>query len=97
MSDAPSQGRIATASGGGAWATVRRGLSLSPEILVGIRVTLGLAAVSTLGRIIVPVGVQQTVDDGLHPLARPGQRPRGERRGRQPAQPGVVGRVELQQ
>ncbi len=66
MSDAPSQGRIATASGGGAWATVRRGLSLSPEILVGIRLTLALAAVSTLGRIIVPVGVQQTVDTGIN-------------------------------
>ncbi len=65
VTDLPSQGRIAVASSGGAMATVRRGLQLSPEILVGIWLTLALAAVSTLGRIIVPIGVQQTVDTGI--------------------------------
>ncbi|MFC3687498.1 ABC transporter ATP-binding protein [Aquipuribacter hungaricus] len=61
-----ASGRIATASGAGGWATVRRGLSLSPEILQGIWVTLLLAAVSTVGRVIVPVGVQQTIDTGIN-------------------------------
>lgn len=63
---APDSGRIATASTGGAWATVRRGLALSPEITAGIWLTLLLAAVSTVGRVIVPVGVQQTVDTGIN-------------------------------
>jgi ATP-binding cassette, subfamily B, bacterial len=62
----PQQGRIAVASSGGAWDTVRRGLRLSPEILVGIWVTLLLAAVSTIGRVVVPVGVQQTIDTGIN-------------------------------
>lgn len=46
----------------GMWATLRRGLQLSPEMLVGIRVTLALAVVTALGRVIVPVAVRQTVD-----------------------------------
>ena len=58
--------RIQTASSGGAWATVRRGLQLSPEILQGIWVTVALGALSTLGRVIVPVGVQQTIDRGIN-------------------------------
>ena len=58
--------RIETASAGGAWATVRRGLQLSPEILQGIWLTVVLGALSTLGRIIVPVGVQQTIDRGIN-------------------------------
>jgi ATP-binding cassette subfamily B protein len=62
----PEQGRIAVASTDGTWATVRRGLQLSPEILVGIWVTLLLAAVSTIGRVVVPVGVQQTIDTGIN-------------------------------
>jgi putative ABC transport system ATP-binding protein len=44
---------------------LRRGLELSPEFTRGLRLTLLLAAVATLGRIIVPVAVQQTVDRGL--------------------------------
>jgi ATP-binding cassette subfamily B protein len=62
----PEQGRIAVASSDGTWATVRRGLQLSPEILVGIWLTLLLAAVSTIGRVVVPVGVQQTIDTGIN-------------------------------
>jgi putative ABC transport system ATP-binding protein len=49
----------------GAWATMRRGLSLSPEFRVGLPVTLLLALVATGGRVLVPIAVQQTVDEGL--------------------------------
>jgi len=49
----------------GTRATVRRAVALSPEIAVGLRTTLALAALTTLGRIAVPVAVQQTVDRGL--------------------------------
>jgi ATP-binding cassette subfamily B protein len=48
-----------------ALATLRRGLDLSPEFREGLPVTLGLAAVATVGRVLVPIAVQQTVDSGL--------------------------------
>ncbi|GAA2847146.1 ABC transporter ATP-binding protein [Streptosporangium fragile] len=48
-----------------ALATVRRGLSLTPEFRRGIAVTLVLAVLATGGRVIVPIAVQQTVDTGL--------------------------------
>lgn len=53
----------------GAWATLRRGLALSPEFRAGLPVTLLLALVATVGRVLVPVAVQQTIDNGL---MRPG-------------------------
>jgi ATP-binding cassette subfamily B protein len=49
----------------GAWATLVRGLRLSPELRDGLLGTIGLAVVATAGRIVVPVMVQQTIDRGL--------------------------------
>jgi len=49
----------------GAWRTLRRGLALSPELRVGLTVTMLLALLATAGRAIVPVAVQRTIDDGL--------------------------------
>jgi ATP-binding cassette, subfamily B, bacterial len=49
----------------GAWRTVVRGISLSPELRVGLPGTLALALIATAGRAIVPVAIQQTVDDGI--------------------------------
>jgi ATP-binding cassette, subfamily B, bacterial len=49
----------------GAWATVVRGISLSPELRVGLPGTMALALIATAGRAIVPVAIQQTVDDGI--------------------------------
>ncbi|HLN76487.1 MAG TPA: ABC transporter ATP-binding protein [Nocardioidaceae bacterium] len=48
-----------------AWRTLRRGIELSPELTVGIWGTLFFAVLATLGRIVVPVAVQQTLDRGL--------------------------------
>ena len=45
--------------------TVRRGLSLSPELRIGLGVTLLLAVVATAGRMITPIAVQQVIDSGL--------------------------------
>jgi ATP-binding cassette subfamily B protein len=45
--------------------TLRRGLRLSPEFRAGLAGTLLLALVATVGRIVVPVAVQQTMDRGL--------------------------------
>ena len=49
----------------GALATIRRGLVISPEFKRGLGVTLTLAVIATLGRVVVPLTVQQVVDRGL--------------------------------
>jgi len=49
----------------GAWRTVVRGVSLSPELRVGLPGTLALALFATAGRAIVPVAIQQTLDRGI--------------------------------
>lgn len=48
-----------------AWETVKRGLLLSPELRLGLIVTLILALVATAGRVIIPVAIQQVLDGGL--------------------------------
>ncbi|WP_327085781.1 ABC transporter ATP-binding protein/permease [Nonomuraea sp. NBC_01738] len=48
-----------------ALATVRHGLSLTPEFRNGLIGTLALAVVATVGKIIVPIAVQQTIDTGI--------------------------------
>ncbi|MBD5787308.1 ABC transporter ATP-binding protein [Cellulosimicrobium terreum] len=57
--------RIASASALGVFATLRRGVQVSPQILDGLWVTLGLAVAAALGRVVVPVAVQQTIDTGI--------------------------------
>jgi putative ABC transport system ATP-binding protein len=49
----------------GAWSVLRRGLAISPEITRGLRLTLLIALVSTIGRVVVPIAVQQTIDRGI--------------------------------
>ncbi|MFF0861832.1 ABC transporter ATP-binding protein [Nonomuraea sp. NPDC050227] len=48
-----------------ALATIWHGLSLTPEFRKGLAGTLGLAVVATIGKIIVPIAVQQTIDTGI--------------------------------
>ena len=48
-----------------AWRTLRRGLRLSPELRAGLGVTVLLALMATVGRVVVPITVQQVVDRGL--------------------------------
>jgi ABC-type multidrug transport system fused ATPase/permease subunit len=45
--------------------TVRRGLSLSPELRVGLAGTIAIAVVATAGRVVVPIAIQQIIDNGL--------------------------------
>ncbi len=47
------------------WATIARGLRLSPELRVGLGVTVLLALVAAGGRVIVPITLQEVVDRGL--------------------------------
>jgi putative ABC transport system ATP-binding protein len=49
----------------GAWATIRRGVELSPELREGLGGTLTFAVLATMGRVVVPIAVQQTLDRGL--------------------------------
>ena len=49
----------------GAWTTVKRGLSLSPELRLGLGTTLAIALVATAGRVIVPIAIQQVIDGGF--------------------------------
>ncbi len=49
-----------------AWRTITRGVELSPELKRGLGGTIVLAVVATLGRIVVPVTVQQTLDKGVN-------------------------------
>ncbi|NUO59606.1 MAG: ABC transporter ATP-binding protein [Hamadaea sp.] len=47
------------------WQTLKRGLSLSPELRTGLLGTLGLAILSMVGRVAVPIAIQQGIDEGL--------------------------------
>jgi putative ABC transport system ATP-binding protein len=47
------------------WGTLRRGIQLSPELRKGIGVTVLLAGLSTLGRVLVPFVVQRVTDEGI--------------------------------
>lgn len=57
--------RIAATSGLGVFATLRRGIQVSPEIVQGMALTGVLAVAAAVGRVVVPVAVQQTVDSGI--------------------------------
>jgi ABC-type multidrug transport system fused ATPase/permease subunit len=48
-----------------AWRTLRRGLSLSPELRTGLGGTLVLALISMAGRVAVPIAIQQGIDRGV--------------------------------
>ncbi|TYB44705.1 ABC transporter ATP-binding protein [Actinomadura chibensis] len=56
---------IETGTADGALSTLRRGIRMSPDFTAGLAGTLALALVSTAGRVVVPIAVQQTIDKGL--------------------------------
>jgi ATP-binding cassette subfamily B protein len=45
--------------------TIRRGVHYSPELKDGIGGTLVLAVIASLGQVVVPIAVQQTLDRGI--------------------------------
>jgi ABC-type multidrug transport system fused ATPase/permease subunit len=51
--------------------TIARGIELSPELTHGIRGTMVFAVLSTIGRIVVPVSLQQTLDKGVNAAGGP--------------------------
>lgn len=56
---------IASASNLGAVGTLKRGFQISPEIARGLWLTMLLAIGGAVGRIVVPITVQQVIDDGI--------------------------------
>jgi ATP-binding cassette, subfamily B, bacterial len=54
-----------------AWRTIGRGVELSPELKQGLAGTTTFAVLATLGRIVVPVAVQQTLDKGVNAAGGP--------------------------
>ncbi|GAA1523193.1 ABC transporter ATP-binding protein [Nocardioides humi] len=60
------QTRLSTGEDIGAWETIRRGIRHSPELVEGVGRTLVLAVLASVGQVVVPIAVQQTVDKGLH-------------------------------
>jgi ATP-binding cassette, subfamily B, bacterial len=49
----------------GALAVIRRGLAVSPELRRGIRVSFGFAVVASIGKLTVPILVQQVLKRGI--------------------------------
>ena len=46
--------------------TIRLGMAVSPELREGLVGTLLLAVISTMGQVVVPIAIQQTLDHGLN-------------------------------
>lgn len=65
---------VASGEAGSAWRVLRRGVALAPELADGIVVTLVLAVVATAGRVLVPIAVQQAVDQGIGAAGGPDAR-----------------------
>ena len=65
MSSATTSTHMDSGESISAWRTLGRGIELSPELKDGFWGTLLLAVLATLGRVVVPVAVQQTLDRGL--------------------------------
>jgi ATP-binding cassette subfamily B protein len=61
----PSRIAVVAEATGGPITIVRKGLRLSPEFTKGIGITMALAFVATVGRIVIPVAVQQAMDHGF--------------------------------
>ena len=49
----------------GSWATLRRGVGMTPEFRRGLPLTVTLVLTATAGRVVVPIAVQQIIDHGL--------------------------------
>jgi ABC-type multidrug transport system fused ATPase/permease subunit len=49
-----------------ALATLRRGMAISPELKDGLLGTFLLAVLATIGQVVIPIVVQQTLDRGLN-------------------------------
>ncbi len=56
------------------WSILRRGLALTPQVRAGLAGTIGLAVVGTLGKVAIPIAIQQGIDKGLNAPGGPDMR-----------------------
>ena len=49
----------------GAWQVLRRGIAISPELRAGLFVTALMALTAAIGRLVIPILVQQILDHGV--------------------------------
>ncbi|GCD89500.1 ABC transporter ATP-binding protein [Nocardioides sp. LS1] len=68
---APDGTRMETGEDLPALETIRRGVHHSPELREGIGITLLLAVLASIGQVVVPIAVQQTLDHGLDAAGGP--------------------------
>jgi ABC-type multidrug transport system fused ATPase/permease subunit len=66
MSLASTTSRVDTGDDIAALDTIRRGMAVSPELRDGLGGTLALAVLATVGQVVIPIVVQQTLDRGLN-------------------------------
>ena len=65
LADEPLEAGVVVTPAGGAVAVLRRGIKASPELRVGFRITVLMAVITAIGRIIIPVLIQQILDKGI--------------------------------
>lgn len=65
VTTSPSGTTMETGEDIAALETIRRGVAYSPELREGIAGTLVLAVLASVGQVVVPIAVQQTLDHGL--------------------------------
>ena len=53
-----------TANTDSTFAILRRGLALTPQVRAGLAGTIGLAAIGTIGKVAIPIAIQQGIDRG---------------------------------
>jgi ATP-binding cassette, subfamily B, bacterial len=63
-----------TANTDSTFAILRRGLALTPQVRAGLAGTIGLAAIGTIGKVAIPIAIQQGIDKGLSAAGGPNMR-----------------------
>jgi ABC-type multidrug transport system fused ATPase/permease subunit len=56
------------------FAILWRGLALTPQVRAGLAGTIGLAAIGTIGKVAIPIAIQQGIDKGLSGAGGPNMR-----------------------
>ena len=63
--EAPEDDSLPDIGAEGAMALIRRGIAATPELRVGALLTVGVGLVTALGKIVVPILIQFTLDRGI--------------------------------
>jgi len=66
MDDTDTDSGDDSAAPSGAFAVLRRGLAASPELRVGLGLTVTLALIVAAGKLVIPISIQQILDRGIN-------------------------------